>query len=66
MPIEAAREIYKQVQSFTYLRGTVTEIPGMSTGIATPTCSCWIRIRRYLRVSYDQPKVAMSLKTRMV
>ena len=28
--------------------------------------SCWMRIRRYLRELYDQPKVTLSLKTRMV
>ena len=26
----------------------------------------WMRIRRYLREFYDQPKVALSLKARMV
>ena len=26
----------------------------------------WMRIRRYLRELYDQPKVTLSLKTRMV
>ena len=28
--VEAAGQTYKQVQSFTYLRGAVTEIPDMS------------------------------------
>ena len=65
--IEAAGQIYKQqVQSFTYLGGTVTETPDMSVEIARRTRACWMRIRRYLRELYDQPKVAHSLKTRMV
>ena len=64
--VEAAGKTYKQVQSFTYLGGTVAEVPDMSVEIARRTRACWMRIRRYLRELYDQPKVALSLKTRMV
>ena len=64
--IEAAGQIYKQVQSFTYLRGAVTETPDMSVEIARQTRACWTRIRRYSRELYGQPKVALILKTRMV
>ena len=64
--IEAAGQAYKQVQSFTYLGGAVTEVPDMSAEIARRTRACWMSIRRYLRELYDQPKVALSLKTRMV
>ena len=45
--IEAAEQIYKQVQSFTYLGGAVTESPDMSVEIARRTRVCWMRIRRY-------------------
>ena len=62
----AAGQTYKQVQSFTYLGGAVTEVPDMSVEIARRTRACWMRIRRYLRELYDQPKVSLSLKTRMV
>ena len=55
--IEAAGQTYKQVQSFTYLGGAVTEIPDMSVEIARRTRACWMRIRRYLRELYDQAKV---------
>ena len=64
--IEAAGQIYKQVQSFTHLGGAVTETPDMSAEVARGTRACWRRIRRYQRELYDQPKVALSLKTRMV
>ena len=64
--IEAAGQIYKQVQSFTYLGGAVTETPDMPVEIARRTRACWMRIRRYSRELYGQPKVALSLKTRMV
>ena len=64
--VEAATQIYKQAQSLTYLGGTVTEISHMSVKISRRTRACWMRIRRYLRELYDQPKVALSLKTRMV
>ena len=62
---EAAGQIYKQGQSFTYLGGAVTETPDMSVEIAKRTRACWMHIRRYLRELYDQPKVALSLKTRI-
>ena len=61
--VEAAGQTYKQVQSFTYLGGAVTEVQDMSIKIARRTRACWMRIRRYLRELYDQPKVALSLKT---
>ena len=64
--VEAAGQKYKPVQSFTYLGGAVTEVPDMSVEIARRTRACWMRIMRYLRELYDQPKVALSLKTRMV
>ena len=64
--IEAAGQIYKQVQSFTYLGGAVTETPDTSVEITRRTRACWMRIRRYSRELYGQPKVALSLKTRMV
>ena len=64
--LEAAGQIYNQVQSFTYLGGAVTETPDMSTQTAGWTRACWMRIRRYLRELYDKPKVALSLKTRIV
>ena len=64
--VEAAGQTSKQVQSFTYLGGAVTEVPDMSVEIARRTRACWMRIRRYLRELYDQPKVALSLKTRIV
>ena len=61
--VEAAGQTYKQVQSFTYLRGTVTEIQDMSVEIARWTRTCWIRIRRCPQELYNQSKVALSLKT---
>ena len=65
--VKAAGQIYKQVQYFAYLGGVVTETPDMSVQITRRTRACWMRIRRYLRELYDQPKVvALSLKTRMV
>ena len=64
--VKTAGQIHKQVQSFTCLGGAVTETPDTSVEIAMRTGACWIRIRRYLRELYDQPKIALSLKTRMV
>ena len=64
--VEAAGQIYKQVQFFSYLGCAVTETLDMYVEIVRRTRACWMRIRRYLRELYDQPKVALSLKTRMV
>ena len=64
--IESTGQIYKQLQSFTYLGGTVTETSDMSVEIARRTRACWMRIRRYSRELCGQPKVELSLKTRMV
>ena len=65
--VEAVGQIYKQVESFTYLGDVVIETQDMSIEIARQTRACWMRIRRYLRDElYDQQKVALSLKTRMV
>ena len=64
--VEAAGQIYKQVQSFTYLGGAVTETPGMFVEIVRRTRACWMPIRRYLHELYDQPKVALFLSTRNV
>ena len=66
MRARATGQTYKQVQPFTYVEGAVTETPETSTAIARRTRACWMRIRRYLRELYDQPKVVLSLKTRMV
>ena len=55
MRVEVAGQIYKQVQSLTYLEGAVIETPGMSVEVARPTRACWMRIKRYLRELYDQP-----------
>ena len=55
-----------ETKSFTYLVGAVIEVPDMLVEIARRTRVCWMRTRRYLRELYDQPKVALSLKSRMV
>jgi hypothetical protein len=64
--VKAAGQIFKQVQPFTYLGGAVAEILNMSVAVARRTRACWMRIRRYLHEIYDQPKMTLSLKTRIV
>ena len=50
MRVEAAGEIYKQLQSFRYLKSSVTETPDISVEIARQTRACWLHIIRwYLR-----------------
>ena len=57
--VEAAGQMYKQVQFFTYLGGAVTETPDTSVEIARWTRACWMCIRQYLRELSDQPKVML-------
>ena len=38
--VEAAGQTYKQVQSFTYIGGAMTEVPDMSVEIARRTRAC--------------------------
>ena len=64
--VEAAGQIYKQVQSCNYPGGAVTEIPNMSVENARRTRACWMWISWYLLELYDQPKVTLPLKTPMV
>ena len=66
MPVRATGKISKQLQFSPYLGGAVTETPDMSVEIARWTSASWMRIRWYLRGLYDQPKMALSLKTRIV
>ena len=47
--VEAAGQIYKQMQSLIYLGGAVTETSDMSVDIARRTRACWMCIRKYLR-----------------
>ena len=65
MRVETAGQIYKQVHP-SPTGGAVTETLDISVEIARRTRACWMRIRRYLRELYDQPKITLSLKTRMV
>ena len=64
--VEAAGQTYTQVQSFIHLRGALTGTSEMSVEIARRARACWMRIRRYLRELCDEPKVVLSLKTRIV
>ena len=58
--VKAAGQTYKQVPSFTYLGGAGTEVPDRNEPAHAGCAS------GYLRERYDQPEVALSLKTRMV
>ena len=44
----------------------MTETPDMAVKIAWRNHACWMHIRRCLRELHDQPKIVLSLKTRMV
>ena len=44
----------------------MAETSDITVEIARQTRACWMRIRRYLCELYDQPKVVLSLKTRVV
>ena len=48
--------IIKQVQSFTYLGGVVSESRDISVDSARRTRAFWVRIKRYTRKHHDQQK----------
>ena len=48
--------IVKQVQSFTYLRGVVSESRDISADSARRTRAFWVRIKRDTRELHDQQK----------
>ena len=48
--------IIKQVQSFTYLGGVVSESRDISVDSARRTRAFWVRIKRYTRELHDQQK----------
>ena len=59
--IEAAGQIYKHVQSFTYLGGAVTKTPDMSVEIARRTRACWMRISQAVLTGALRPTVSRAL-----
>ena len=63
--VEAAGQIYKQVQFFTYLGGAV-KTRTYPLKIARRTRACSMRIKRDLRERRDHRKLALSFETRMV
>ena len=58
---------YRQTTSFTYLGGTVTEMPNLSDEIDRRIHAGWMGFKRYKRELYDCPKgILLPLKARMV
>ena len=63
----ATGQQYHQTTSFTYLGGTVTEMPNLSDEIDRWIHAGWIGFKRYKRELYDLPKGSLlPLKARMV
>ena len=63
----ATGQQYRQTTSFTYLGGTVTEMPNLSDEIDRRIRAGWMGFKRYKRELYDRPKASLlPLKTRMV
>ena len=63
----ATGQHYRQTTSFTYLRGTVTEMPNLSDEIDRRIRAGWMSFKRYKRELYDRPKTSLlPLKARMV
>ena len=63
----ATGQQYRQTTSFTYLGGTVTEMPNLSDAIDRRIRAGWMGFKRYKRELYDRPKASLlPLKARMV
>ena len=62
-----AKEQHRHTTSFTYLGGTVTEMPNLSDEIDRRIRAGWMGFMRYKRELYDRPKASLlPLKARMV
>ena len=66
MHVEADGQRYRQIQSFTYIGGVITDCPDVSTEIARWSDACWMRIRRYLQELCDWPNMPLDIKIRMI
>ena len=65
--LNATGQQYRQTTSFTYLGGTVTEMPNLSDKIDRRIHAGWMSFKRYTRELYDRPKASLlPLKARMV
>ena len=63
----ATEQQYRQTTSFTYLGGTVTEMPNLSDEIDRRIRAGWMGFKRYKRELYDRSKARLlPLKARMV
>ena len=63
----ATGQQYRQTTSFTYLGGTVTEMPNQSDEIDRRIRAGWMGFKRYKRELYDLPNASLlPLKARMV
>ncbi|CAM9498388.1 unnamed protein product, partial [Ascophyllum nodosum] len=63
----ATGQQHRQTTSFTYLGGTVTEMPNLSDEIDRRIRAGWMGFKRYKRELYDRPKASLlPLKARMV
>ena len=63
----ATGQQYRQTTSFTYLGGTVTEMPNLSDEIDRLIRAGWMGFKRYMRELYDRPKASLlPLKVLMV
>ena len=55
----ATGQQYRQTTSFTYLGGTVTEMPNLSDEIDRRIRAGWMGFKRYKRELYDRPKASL-------
>ena len=55
----ATGQQYRQTTSFTYLGGTVTEVPNLSDEIDRRVRAGWMGFKRYKRELYDLPKASL-------
>ena len=63
----ATGQQYRQITSFTYLGGTVTEAPNLPDEIDWRIRTGWMGFKRYKRELYNRPKASLlPLKARMV
>ena len=64
--VEAAGQVYKQMNEFVYLGGNVNHNADLSIEVDRRIHNAWCSFRKYTLELYDQPNAPLELKIRML
>ena len=64
--VEAAGQMYNQMNEFVYLGGNVNHNADLSIEVDRRICNAWCSFRKYTLKPYDRQSAPLELKTRML